>query len=76
MWNFWDLINIDAFWQKLAYFSEDRWKVSFYCKDCREIVDTNRINPNQYIFECKKCSGKNIVIGTYEWLKSNYKIKK
>ena len=35
---FWDLVNIEEF-DKRDYFKEDRWEVSFYCKDCKEIVE-------------------------------------
>ena len=69
-----DLINIDDFWKKREDFSQDRWWVAFYCKDCKKIVDTNRKNPRWYDFECKICKSTNIVIWTTEWLKSNYKL--
>jgi acetone carboxylase gamma subunit len=69
-----DLVNIEEF-EKRDNFSEERWWVSFYCKDCKKIVEVDRPNPNWYTFVCKICSGKNIAIWTKEWLKSNYKIK-
>lgn len=74
MSNFWDLVNIEEF-NKKEYFSEERWWVSFYCKDCKEIVETNREKKDSYVFICKKCNWKNIAIWTLEWLKTNYKIK-
>ncbi len=74
MSTFSDLVNIEEF-DKRDYFSQERWEVSFYCKDCKKIVETTRPDPNWYKFVCNTCSGKNIVIWTYEWLKSNYKIK-
>jgi len=70
-----DLINIDEF-KKRETFSEERWDISFYCKDCKKIVETNRETPKWYVFLCKECSWKNISLWTCEWLKSNYKIKK
>lgn len=70
-----DLVNIDEFWQKKEEFKEERWDVSFYCRDCRKLVETERPNPNGYKFLCKECGGSNIAIWTLEWLKSNYKIK-
>ena len=76
MWDFWDLVNIEEFWEKRENFDLERWEVAFYCKDCEAIVETNRLNPRGYIFECKKCSGKNITIGTEKWLKENYFRKK
>jgi Zn finger protein HypA/HybF involved in hydrogenase expression len=69
-----DLINVDDF-EKKEYFSQERWDVSFYCKDCKKLVETDRPNPNWYTFICHECEWKNIVIWTEEWLKTNYKIK-
>ncbi len=70
-----DLINIDELNKKKEEFKEERWDVSFYCRDCRKIVQTKRPNPNGYKFVCEECSGNNISVGTLEWLKNNYKIK-
>lgn len=75
MTNYSDLINIEEFWDKKESFNPERWDISFYCKDCKEIVETERQDPEKYIFKCKKCSWTNTVIGTLEWLKSNYRIK-
>jgi len=75
MWNFWDLVNIEEFWEKRENFDTERWEVSFYCKDCHKIVETERKNPGWYVFICKVCSQNNIVIGTFQWLKDNYKLK-
>ena len=75
MSNFWDLVNIEEFWNKREYFNPERWEVSFYCKDCKKLVEVDRPNPKWYTFICKICNWKNIAIGTEEWLKSNYKIK-
>ena len=74
MANFWDLINIDGF-EKRDDFKSERWEVSFFCKDCRKIVDATRENPKGYIFICTLCQWKNIAIGTLEGLKSRFKIK-
>ncbi len=74
MGNFSDLVNIEEF-DKRDYFSQERWEVSFYCKDCKKIVETERENPEWYVFICNNCKNKNIAIGTLEGLKSNYKIK-
>lgn len=73
---FWELINIEDFWDKRQYFSQKRWDVAFYCKDCKKIVDTHRPDPKGYTFVCNICSGKNIAIWTTEWLVEMYKIKK
>lgn len=71
---FWDLVNIEEF-NKKENFSKERWKVAFYCKDCKKIVETKREKPDSYVFICENCKWKNIVIWTEEWLKSNYKLK-
>jgi len=76
MTNFWDLINIEQFWDKREYFTEERGVVSFYCKDCKNIVEVERPQENGYTFICKICSWKNIAIGTHEWLKEMYRLKK
>jgi len=75
MSDYWDLVNIEELWEKKENFEKERGKVSFYCKDCEIIVDTERPNPRWYKFICKKCSGKHIVIGTDRGLKDNYRIK-
>jgi len=69
-----DLINIEEF-EKRDTFNPERWWVSFYCKDCKKIVETDRKNPKWYVFLCTICKWKNIVIGTLEGLKANYKLK-
>lgn len=69
-----DLINIDDF-AKRETFNNERGDVSFYCKDCKKIVEVNRPNKNGYTFICKECKSKNIALWTLEWLKTNYKIK-
>lgn len=74
MSNFWDLTNIEEF-EKKDNFIEERWDVTFYCKDCQKIVEITRPNPNGYVFICKECKWKNIAIWTLEWIKEKYKIK-
>ena len=76
MWNFWDLVNIEEFGEKRENFDPERWPVAFYCKDCETVVETDRPKPRGYTFTCKKCSGKNIAIGTEKWLKDNYQRKR
>ncbi len=69
-----ELINIDDFAKK-EEFNKNRWKISFYCKDCKKIVEVKRPNPKWYIFICKECNSKKISIWTETWIKTNYKIK-
>ncbi len=73
MSNFSDLINIEI--EKRETFVEDRWDVSFYCKDCKRLVDADRPNAKGYIFVCPICKWQRVVIWTKEGLISNYKIK-
>lgn len=75
MSNFGDLINIDDFGKKKDIFISTRWDVAFYCKNCQKIVETERVNPKWYLFKCKECASKDISIGTFQWLKENYRIK-
>ena len=74
MSNYNDLLNVEEFWDKKHNFDEDRWEVSFYCKDCKEIVEVERLDPKGYVFKCKKCGWENIVLGTASGLKENYRI--
>lgn len=77
MSNFWDLVNIEEFWEKREYFNPERGEVAFYCKDCEELVETTRgEGKKKYEFICKKCEGKNVAIWTAAGLKENYFRKK
>ena len=74
MSNFGDLINIDEYWEKREQFNEDRWWIAYYCKDCKKIVEVEKLK-KEFDFRCKECFWTQVVIGTLEWLISNYKIK-
>jgi len=41
----------------------DENPVIFYCKDCEEVVDTERVG-SKYVYKCKKCGTKNVAFGT------------
>jgi len=75
MSNFWDLVNIEEFWDKREDFSIERWEITFYCKDCQEIVEITRPEPKWFTFICNKCEWKNIAVWTEQWIKTKYKIK-
>ena len=75
MSNFWDLVNIEEFWDKREDFSEERWEVTFYCKDCGKIVKTTRENPKSFTFFCNKCKGENVAVWTQAGIKAKFKIK-
>jgi len=53
---------------------EEKKEIIFYCKDCEEIVDTNRVS-NKYVYTCKKCGTKNVAFGTLKSIKSFFKLK-
>ncbi len=38
-------------------------EIIFYCKDCEEIVKTNRVG-KKYVYTCAKCNTKNVAFGT------------
>ena len=67
-----DLINIPSFWKKKEDFKEERWPVQFYCRDCRKIVEVERLDENKYVYECNLCKWRNISIWTQEWLTDHY----
>ncbi len=75
MSNFWDLVNIEEFWDRRQEFNMDRGDVTFYCKDCEKKTQVDRPNPKGYIFVCRVCSWKNVAIGTLEWINERFKIK-
>ncbi len=37
--------------------------IIFFCKDCQEVVETNRFG-KKYVYMCKKCGTKNVAFGT------------
>lgn len=67
-----DLINIPTFGKKKEDFKLDRWEVKFFCRDCKKIVETTRLDPNKYLYSCKECNNKNISIWTNESLVDFY----
>lgn len=75
-----DLVNVPSFGKKRENnFNPERGDISFYCRDCRKIVDAINLPPQkigkkmrEYLYECPLCHGHNIAIGTLEWLKEHY----
>jgi Zn finger protein HypA/HybF involved in hydrogenase expression len=67
-----DLVNIPAFEKRKEEFIQDRWQVSFYCRDCQKNVEATRLDPNKYMYECPLCKGKSISIGTESSVKEVY----
>ncbi|MCK9272423.1 hypothetical protein M0P65_02650 [Candidatus Gracilibacteria bacterium] len=70
-----ELINVPTFGKKKENFNPERGDIKFFCRDCRKIVETKRLDPNKYIYECQICKGRNISIGTQEGLVDFYEIK-
>jgi Zn finger protein HypA/HybF involved in hydrogenase expression len=75
MSNFWDLVNIEELWEKREDFDLERWNITFYCKDCKKIVETTRPDPKWFKFICTECKWENIAIWTEAWVKSKFRIK-
>ena len=69
-----ELLNVNDFKQKEEFKSE-RGDVSFYCKECKKVVSTERPNPQGYTFVCIICKSKNIAVGTLEGIRTTYRIK-
>ena len=66
MSNFGDVINIDEYGDKRADFKDDRGGISYYCKDCKKIVEVDVVENKKYNYTCTQCTWKDVVIGTFE----------
>lgn len=53
---------------------EESQEVVFYCKDCEEVVDTQRVG-RKYVYKCRKCGTKNVAFGTKKSILSFFRIK-
>jgi predicted RNA-binding Zn-ribbon protein involved in translation (DUF1610 family) len=49
--------------------------IVFYCRDCEEILEVERIQGKGVKFRCKKCGGSNICYGTYRGISSYFHTK-
>lgn len=49
--------------------------VSYYCKDCKQLVAAEHDKSKKLRFICPECQGKNIALGTEQSLQSFYHIK-
>ncbi|MDP2642411.1 MAG: hypothetical protein Q8P62_01040 [Candidatus Peregrinibacteria bacterium] len=47
--------------------------IIFYCKDCEEVVETNRVG-RKYVYTCKKCGTKNVAFGTKKSISSFFRL--
>lgn len=54
--------------------STNECDIIFYCKDCNEIVETDRCG-RKYVYKCKKCGTKNVAFGTRKSIYSFFKIE-
>ena len=72
-----DLINVNSYGKVRVFFNEERGPVSFFCKDCNKIVETEQKShkkKKKYTFICTTCKSENVAIGTEEGLIEHYKL--
>ncbi len=53
---------------------ENEAAILFYCKDCEEIVDTEKCG-GKYVYKCKKCGTKNVAFGTKRSIYGFFKLE-
>jgi len=53
--------------------TKDSGSIIFYCKDCEEIVKTERLG-RKYVYKCKKCGTKNVAFGTEKSIHSFFRL--
>lgn len=51
----------------------DGGKIVFYCKDCEELVETDRFG-KKYVYMCKKCGTKNVAFGTLKSVRGFFRL--
>lgn len=49
-------------------------EIIFYCKDCEEIVETNKVG-GKYVYKCKNCGTKNVAFGTEKSIYGFFRLK-
>lgn len=49
-------------------------EIIFFCKDCQEIVKTNRCG-RKYVYTCDKCGTKNVAFGTKKSIYSYFRLE-
>lgn len=49
-------------------------EIIFFCKDCSEIVETERCG-RKYVYKCKKCGTKNVAFGTKKSIYSFFRLE-
>jgi len=49
-------------------------EIIFYCKDCEEVVETERFG-RKYVYKCKKCGTKNVAFGTKKSISGFFRIE-
>lgn len=52
----------------------DENPIIFYCKDCEEVVETNRFG-GKYVYKCRKCGTKNVAFGTKKSIYGFFKLE-
>lgn len=51
----------------------DENKIIFYCKDCEDVVETNRLG-KKYVYSCRNCGTKNVAFGTVKSITGFFKL--
>jgi Zn finger protein HypA/HybF involved in hydrogenase expression len=48
--------------------------ISFYCKNCREIVKGEKIG-SKYVYKCPSCKGENVAFGSTKSIANFFHVK-
>lgn len=67
--------NLQFFMKTETTESKELQPIVFYCKNCKEIVETQK-KGKTLTFICNKCSQGNIAIGTRKSIESFYHLNK
>lgn len=46
--------------------------IVFFCKDCKAVVNAQRISPNKYAYKCPECNSIKVAFGTMRSIKEFY----
>lgn len=48
-------------------------KIIFYCKDCEQVVDTEKCG-KKYVYKCKLCGTKNVAFGSTKSIRGFFRL--
>ncbi len=57
-----------------AQIEQDGPKIIFFCKDCDQVVDTERCG-KKYVYRCRLCGTKNVAFGTLKSINNFFHVK-